>query len=154
MHSTLLGCNKFRKYLPDKLNGSNSQPMEICRLCLGTIFRNCRHSNLTDYKKYCCKKSDISFLRCHKCKRHENAQEWMRANHKPEKGWGNLYAMYNSLGTEHVQVNSVTIEPETQMEQEIKMRDIGKLDQDEEIVTSVRVNTIPKKRACPPYEVI
>ena len=58
------------------------------------------------------------------------------------------------LGTGNVQVKSVTIEPKTQREQEIEMRDIGKLNQDEEIVTSVTVNTIPKKRACPPHEVV
>ena len=53
----------------------------------------------------------------------------------------------------HVQVNTVTIEPRKQKEQEIKMRDIGKFNQDEEIVTSVTANKSPRKRACPHYEV-
>ena len=67
----------------------------------------------------------------------------MRANHQPKKGRANLYEMFKSIGTIHVQVNTVTIEPKTQKEQEIEMRDLGKLNQDEEIVTSVTVNTIP-----------
>lgn len=46
----------------------------------------------------------------------------MKANHEPEKGQRNLHAMYSSLGTECVQVNSVTIEPEAKKEQEIEMR--------------------------------
>ena len=56
----------------------------------------------------------------------------MRANHKPNEGVKNLYAMYDSLGTEHVQVNSITIVPETQKKQEFEMADIEELDQDED----------------------
>ena len=56
----------------------------------------------------------------------------MRVNHKPNKGVNNLYTMYDSLGTEHVQVNSITIVSETQKKQEFGMADIKELDQDEE----------------------
>ena len=90
----------------------------------------------------------------------------MRANHRPEKGQGNLYAMYNSLGTYHVQVNSVTMEPETPREQEFGVADIIELDQDEENedpitntseeanVNTIMVNKIPVGRACSPFKVI
>ena len=40
--------------------------------------------------------------------------------------------MFNSLGTEHVQINSITVIPETQKKQEFRMADIEELDQDEE----------------------
>ena len=89
----------------------------------------------------------------------------MRANDQPKIGRGNLHVLF-PCAPGHVQVNSVTIEPETQKEQELKRADIGDLDQDEETnnpkvdsneeetVTLVTANKIPKKRACPPYEVI
>ena len=56
----------------------------------------------------------------------------MRANHNPKEGVKNLFTMFNSLGTEHVQINSITIAPETQKKQEFGMADIEELDQDEE----------------------
>ena len=43
----------------------------------------------------------------------------MRANHQPKKGRGNLQALF-PRAPGHVQVNSVTIEPETQKEQEFE----------------------------------
>ena len=86
----------------------------------------------------------------------------MRANHKPEQGFRNLYAMYDSLGTKHVQVNSITIVPETQKKQEFGMTDIEELDQDKEDndpimeinekanVNSITVIKIPIRKACTP----
>ena len=53
--------------------------------------------------------------------------------------------MLQYLGTGGVHFNFVTIEPKTQKEQEIKMRDIGKFNQDEEIVTSVTVKQSLRK---------
>ena len=90
----------------------------------------------------------------------------MRANHQPEKGQEDLYAMYYSLGTDQVQVNFVTMEPDTQREQEFGVADIKELDQDEESedpitdtseeanVNTITVNKIPIGRACSPFEVI
>ena len=75
----------------------------------------------------------------------------MNANHKPEKGRRNLLEMYNSLETESVKVNTIIIESETQKEHNFEMKDIGKPDRNQELITSV---TIPKKRACLPHEVI
>ena len=90
----------------------------------------------------------------------------MRANHNPKDGVRNLDTMFNSLGTEHVQINSITVIPETQKKQEFGMADIEELDQDEEDndpiveineeanVNPITVNKIPIGKACSPYEVI
>ena len=55
----------------------------------------------------------------------------MRANHNAKEEVKNLFSMLNSLGTEHVQINSITVIPETQKKQEFGMADIEELDQDE-----------------------
>ena len=90
----------------------------------------------------------------------------MRANHKPAKGPKNLHVMFNSLGSDHVQINSITTAPETQKKQEFGMADIIELDQDKEDddtdveindkanVNAITVNKIPIGKACSPYEVI
>ena len=44
-----------------------------------------------------------------KCKKHANAQDWMRQNYDPKKGIKNIDEMYNEIGTNHVQINSVRI---------------------------------------------
>ena len=74
--------------------------------------------------------------------------------------------MFNSLETEHVQINSITIAPKTQKKQEFRIADIEELDQDEEDndpiveineeanVNPITVNKIPIGKACSPYEVI
>lgn len=51
----------------------------------------------------------------------------MRANHQPKLGQGYLHALF-PCAPGHVQVNSFTIEPEAQKEQEVKRTDIGDLD--------------------------
>ena len=129
-HENLLGCPNFKKYLPGEPNSASSLPTEIWRLCLGTLFNECNHSSMHNNQRYHCNTYDNFFLVCHKFKKHENAQEWMRGNHKPERGQGNLQAMFISLVTDHLQVNSVTMEPETQKEEEFGMADIVELDQD------------------------
>ena len=84
----------------------------------------------------------------------------MRANHNLKEGVRILFTMFNSLGTEHVQINSITIAPETQKKQEFGMADIEELDQDEEDndpivdineegnVNSIMVNKILIGEAC------
>ena len=92
-HANLLGCPNLKKYLPGEPNSSSSLTKEICRLCLGTLFNDYNHASMREHKKYRWEKSDTFFLVCHKCKKHKRAQKWMRANHKPEKGRGNLHTM-------------------------------------------------------------
>ena len=93
-------------------------------------------------------------------------QDWMRINHDPKEGVKNLFTMINSLGSDHVQINSITVVPETQRQQEFGMADIEEIFQDEEDnnlivdvneeanVNSITVNKIPIGKACSPYEVI
>ena len=121
---------------------------------------------MPNYPDYRCKKFNIFFLLCHKSKKYENAQEWMRAYHIPEKGLNNLKAMYSSLGSNHLQINSITIAPETQNKQKFGIADIVELDQDKEDddtdaeineeanINAIAVNKIPIGKACSPYEVI
>ena len=66
------------------------------------------HHSLRYYKKYFCNIGQRHFIIC-KCKKHENAQDWMRQNYDPKKGLKNLDKMYNEIGMNHVQVNSVGI---------------------------------------------
>ena len=56
----------------------------------------------------------------------------MRANHNPKEGVKNLFTMFNSLWKDHMQINYITIAPETQKKQEFGMAGIEELDQDEE----------------------
>ena len=74
--------------------------------------------------------------------------------------------MYNSLGSDHVQINSITIAPQTQNKQKFGMAEIMELDQDKEDddtdveindkanVNAITVNKIHIGKACSPYEVI
>ena len=93
-HENLLGCPEFQKYIPGQPGGSVSIPKEVCLKCLGTVFRNCMHNSLRYYKKYFCNIGQKHFIIC-KCKKHENAHDWMRLNYNPKKGLKNMDKMYN-----------------------------------------------------------
>ena len=56
----------------------------------------------------------------------------MRINHDPKEGVKKKYTMFNSLGSDHLKINSITVAPETQRQQEFGMADIEDIDQDEE----------------------
>ena len=72
----------------------------------------------------------------------------------------------NSLGSDHVQINTITVAHETQKKQEFGMADIKELDQDEEDndpivdinegenVNSIMVNKILIGKSGSPYKVI
>ena len=74
--------------------------------------------------------------------------------------------MFNSLGLNHVQINSITVAPKTQRQQKFGMAEIEEVDQDEDDnnlmvdvneeanINSIMVNKIPIGKACSPYEVI
>ena len=66
------------------------------------------HNSLRYYKKYICNIGQRHFKIC-KCKKHKNAHDWIRLNKDPKKGLKNMDEMYNEIGTNHVQVNSVRI---------------------------------------------
>ena len=53
-HSTLLGCPQLKKYLPGQPGGTDTLPKDLCRLCLGTIYRDCRHNGMRRYQDYIC----------------------------------------------------------------------------------------------------
>ena len=84
----------------------------------------------------------------------------------PKEGVNNLFTMFNSLGSDHLQIDSITIAPEMQKKQEFGMADTEELDQDEEDnnlivdvneeanINSIKVNKIPIGKVCSPYEVI
>ena len=74
--------------------------------------------------------------------------------------------MFNPLGKDHIQINSITVAPETQKQLEFSMADMEKLNQNEEEndpimvdneeanINFIMVNKIPIGKACSPYEVI
>ena len=88
-HSILLGCPEFQRFIPGQPGGSDSPPKEVCLMCLGTVYSNCLHKSLADYKKYFCKIGKRHFIIC-RCLKHENAQDWMRVNYDPKKGRHNM----------------------------------------------------------------
>ena len=44
-----------------------------------------------------------------KCRKHENAHDWMRVNYDPKKGVKNIDIMYNEIGANHIQINSIRV---------------------------------------------
>ena len=90
----------------------------------------------------------------------------MRANYIPQKGLKNISPMYSSLGSDHIQINLITIAPNTPKKQTFGIADIVELDQDKEDddtdaeindeanINAITVNKIPIGKACSPYEVI
>ena len=84
------------------------------------------------YQDYLCKIAQVHFIFCHKCRKHQNAQDWMRENHDPSKGISNMDLMYRAIGAEHVQINSIRIRPTSPSQQEFEMAEIEELPQLEE----------------------
>ena len=124
------------------------------------------HNSLRYYKKYFCNIGQKHFIIC-KCKKHENAHDWMRLNYDPKKGLKNMDEMYNEIGTNHVQVNSVRIinDPEPQPRnglasieelpaEENNIEEINDEIQGKVNVNPIMVNRVPIGEACSPYEVI
>ena len=103
-HSTLLGCPQFKRYLPGQPNGASNLPKDVCRLCLGTIYRDCRHNGMRCYQDYVCRVSRRNFIICYLCRKHEKAQNWLRANHDPSMEVDNIGNMRIAIGYEHIQV--------------------------------------------------
>ena len=77
-HPTLLGCPQLKKYIPSRQREARSLPEEVCKLCLGSIYRDCRHNSLRAYKEYLCPVSNRNFIICLICKKHEKAQQWFK----------------------------------------------------------------------------
>ena len=50
-HSNLLGCSKFKRFIPGKPDGSISLAEEVCQLCLRTVFSNCLHYGMKTYQE-------------------------------------------------------------------------------------------------------
>ena len=56
----------------------------------------------------------------------------MRVNHDLKEGIHNIHTMYNSLGSDHIQINSITVKPETQRHEKFGLPDIEEIGQTEE----------------------
>ena len=102
-----------------------------------------------------------------KCRKHENAHDWMRINYDPKRGLKNMDKMYNEIRTNHIQVNSIRVNEDPQPQQRYRMADIEELptadsntdEIDTELYNEVNfnpimVNRVPIGEACSPYEVI
>ncbi len=102
-----------------------------------------------------------------KCRKHENAHDWMRVNYDPKNGLKNMDEMYNEIRTNHIQVNSIRINKDPQPQQRYGMADIEELPtadsnmdktetefHSEVNVNPIMVNRVPIGEACSPYEVI
>ena len=88
----------------------------------------------------------------------------MRVNHNPKIGVKNLDTMFSVLGTDHVQINSISIK--TYNKPEFGIAEIEELNQDDEEnnptteyeeevnVNPITVNRVPIGKACSPYEVM
>ena len=111
-HGNLLECPYFQKYIPGQPEGSTSTPKEVGLKCLGTVFIDCLHNSMRHYKKYFCNIEKRHFIVC-KCRKHENAHDWMRVNYDPKKGVKNIDIMYNEIGANHIQINSIRVNEST-----------------------------------------
>ena len=89
-NSNLLGCPKFKRYLPSQSSKTRSLPKDVCKLCLGTIYRDCRHNGMKRYQDYMCQTSKRNFIICSTCSKHERAHHWLRVNHDPSVGKDNM----------------------------------------------------------------
>ena len=102
-----------------------------------------------------------------KCRKHENAHDWMRVNYDPKKGIKNMDKMYNEIRTNHIQVNSIRVNEDPQPQQRYRMPNIEELPtagsntdkidtefHNEVNVNPIMVNRVPIGEACSPYEVI
>ena len=102
-----------------------------------------------------------------KCRKHENAHDWMRVNYDSKRGLKNMDEMYNEIGTNHIQVNSIRINEDPKPQPRYGMADIEELpaadsntdEMDTELhnevnVNPIMVNRVPIGEACSPYEVI
>ena len=119
------------------------------------------------YQDYLCKIAKTHFILCHKCRKHENAQDWMRVNHDPSKGIKNIDIMYKAIGANHKQVNSIRVKPIMQSQQRFRIAEIEELSQTDDKqespeieshgevnINPITVNRVPIGEACSPYEVI
>ena len=84
------------------------------------------HNSLIYYKKYFCNIGKRHFMIC-KCRKHENAHDWMRVNYDPKRGLKNLDEMYNEIGTNHIQVNSIRVIEDLKPQPRYGMADIEEL---------------------------
>ena len=116
---------KAQKIFSSQPEGTSSLPKEVCQLCLGTVFSKCLHYSMKDYPKYLCKVTNTHFILCHMCRKHQIAQDWMRANHNLSKGIFNMNTMYNVIGADHVQVNSIRVNLSMQSQQRFGIAEIG-----------------------------
>ena len=91
----------------------------------------------------------------------------MRVNYDPKKGLKNMDEMYNEIGTNHVQVNSIRVIEDPEPQPRYGMANIEELpvaeNNTEEMdtglhsevnVNPIMVNRVPIGEACSPYEVI
>ena len=85
-HPTLLGCTEFTQFIPSGRNEEQNIPITVCKLCLGTLYDNCRHNSMIEYREYLCQVKNVMFLLCNQCDHHITAQEWMKENFNPKDG--------------------------------------------------------------------
>ena len=116
-HSTLLGCPQFKNYLPGQLGKSGTIPKDVCRLCLGTTYRDCQHNGMRRYHDYICQVSRRIFIRCSKCRKLERAHNWLRVNNDPSMGNDNIVFMCRAIGYEHIQVNAIRVIADTRIKE-------------------------------------
>ena len=99
------------------------------------------------------------------CKKHESTDNWLRVNHHPHKGLNNISAMYKAMGTEHVQVNTIRINSDTQSQERSEIPKIEELlplsdeqrnskEERHNEASMKHINEIPIEKASSPYEVI
>ena len=60
-------------------------------------------------------------------KKAQNAQDRMRVNYDPSKGRKNIDIMYEAIGADHVQVNSIRVKTSTQSQQRFGKAEIEEL---------------------------
>ena len=101
------------------------------------------------------------------CRKHEEAQNWLRVNHDPSKKLNNIRIMYRVIGAEQVQVNTIRINSNTETQERSespKSEELSPLGNKQwrakekrkykESLEPITIKEIPIEKASSPYEVI
>ena len=97
-------CPKLRDYIPLGA-GAKRITKDICRDCLGTGEKPCKHYRFANWSEFICPITKFNILVCYQCD-HKKPQEWMKNNFNPRIGKHNLTNMIQAIGNNDVVVNA------------------------------------------------
>ena len=98
-HTNLVFCPKLPLYIPSG-NKSVTLPEGLCTICLFTGFEqgiNCRHNNVSLWRRSYCSNGRMHYMLCPSCPRHEVTQSWWRQYYNGQLGFVNYKQIVSDL---------------------------------------------------------